>query len=250
MGCSRLLTRITGLAALGVALGLGCASVVHGPTTYEFFSAPRPDDPWTPKIASWQTRELASSAAETPASVSGAGEAADEAPRTEPGLRGKYTSFRTEHKRALARDLAGWIQKQARRHYVPDGPIDHWATLEETLEKGAEDCDGLELLSYHFLRDLGFREDEVFRAIVYRRQDGQHHMVTLWFEDASDPWVIDPTGAMTSGMPRLSQVGDWVPLKVFSDTSEVGDWVPLKVFSDTSEFTPRATDPSSRIASR
>jgi hypothetical protein len=47
--------------------------------------------------------------------------------------------------------------------------------------------------------------------------------------------VIDPTGAMTSGMPRLSQVGDWVPLKVFSDTSE---------------FTPRATDPSSRIASR
>jgi predicted transglutaminase-like cysteine proteinase len=119
---------------------------------------------------------------------------------------------------------------------VPDGPIDHWATLEETLEKGAEDCDGLELLSYHFLRDLGFREDEVFRAIVYRRHDGQHHMVTLWFEDASDPWVIDPTGAMTSGMPRLSQVGDWVPLKIFSDTTE---------------FTPKkASESPSRIASR
>lgn len=233
MGRSPLLTRIAGLAALGIALGLGCASVVHGPTSYEFFSTPRPDDPWTPKIASWQTRELASAAAESPASVSD-GEAA-EAPPTEPSLRGKYTSFRTEHKRALARDLAGWIQKQARRHYVPDGPIDHWATLEETLAKGAEDCDGLELLSYHFLRDLGFREDEVFRAIVYRRLDGQHHMVTLWFEDASDPWVIDPTGAMTSGMPRLSQVGDWVPLKIFSDTSE---------------FTPKAAEANARIASR
>jgi hypothetical protein len=236
MGRSRLLTQIVGLAALGVALGLGCATVSHGPVAYEFFSTPRSDDPWTPKIASWQTRELASSTAETPASVSGPGESADAGGSSDPGLRGKYASFRTEHKRALARDLARWIQKQARRHYVPDGPVDHWATLEETLEKGGEDCDGLELLSYHFLRDLGFREDEVFRAIVYRRQDGQHHMVTLWFEDASDPWVIDPTGAMTSGMPRLSQVEDWVPLKVFSDTEE---------------FTPRqAPDPSSRIASR
>ena len=233
---SRLLTRITGLAALGIALGLGCANVVSGPVRYEFFSTPRSDDPWTPKIASWQIRELASSVAETPVSVSGSGAAADEAPRSEQVLRGKYASFRTEHKRALARDLARWIQKQARRHYVPDGPIDHWATLEETLERGAEDCDGLELLSYHFLRDLGFREDEVFRAIVYRRHDGQHHMVTLWFEDASDPWVIDPTGAMTSGMPRLSQVADWVPLKVFSDSAE---------------FTPKkATEPSPRIASR
>ena len=236
MGRSRLLTRIAGLAALGIALGLGCASVVGVPAHYEFFSAPRADDPWTPKIASWQSRELASAAAEARVSVSGAGEAAAEAPRSEQGLRGKYASFRTEHKRALARDLVRWIQKQARRHYVADGPNDHWATLEETLEKGEEDCDGLELLSYHFLRDLGFREDEVFRAIVYRRQDGQHHMVTLWFEDASDPWVIDPTGAMTSGMPRLSQVSDWVPLKVFSDTAE---------------FTPKkAAGAASRIASR
>ena len=80
MGRSRLLTtRITVLAALGIALGLGCASVVRGPVRYEFFSTPRSDDPWTPKIASWQIRELASSAAEKPVSVSGAGAAADEA---------------------------------------------------------------------------------------------------------------------------------------------------------------------------
>ena len=45
-------------------------------------------------------------------------------------------------------------------------------------------------------------------------------MVTLWFEQANDPWVIDPTGAMTSGMPRMSEVPEWAPLKVFSETEE------------------------------
>jgi hypothetical protein len=45
-------------------------------------------------------------------------------------------------------------------------------------------------------------------------------MVTLWFEDADDPWVIDPTGAMTRGMPRLSAVAGWSALKVFDDERE------------------------------
>ena len=108
------------------------------------------------------------------------------------------------------------IQSEARRHYVADGPVDHWATLEETLRSNGDDCDGLELLTFNFLREIGFPADEVFRAIVVRRGDGQHHMVTLWFEDPSDPWVIDPTGAMTSGMPRMSEVPEWVPLRVFS----------------------------------
>jgi hypothetical protein len=45
-------------------------------------------------------------------------------------------------------------------------------------------------------------------------------MVTFWFEQKDDPWVIDPTGAMTSGMPRMSQVPGWEPLKVFSETHD------------------------------
>ena len=44
-------------------------------------------------------------------------------------------------------------------------------------------------------------------------------MVTFWFEDPDDPWVIDPTGAMTSGMPRMSEMPGWAPLKVFSEDS-------------------------------
>jgi hypothetical protein len=32
--------------------------------------------------------------------------------------------------------------------------------------------------------------------------------------------VIDPTGAMTLGMPRMSELPGWVPIKLFSDTVE------------------------------
>jgi hypothetical protein len=171
-------------------------------------------------IAGWQSRERAlpdTDRLRTPASVSGSGGTRTDTP-TDGSLRTKYFSFRAERKRQMARETAEWIQREAKKHYLADGPIDHWATLEETLARDGEDCDGLELLVYHVLRDLGFREDEVFRAIVFRPSDGQHHMVTLWFEKAEDPWVIDPTGAMTSGMPRMSEVLGWAPLKVFSET--------------------------------
>jgi predicted transglutaminase-like cysteine proteinase len=130
---------------------------------------------------------------------------------------GRVRAFRAERLRAIARELAGWIQQQAQHHYVPDGTIDRWATLAETLRNDGDDCDGLELLVYRMLREFGFGADEVYRAIVVRPSDNQHHMVTLWFEDRGDPWVIDPTGAMTSGMPRMSEVPGWKPLKIFSE---------------------------------
>jgi hypothetical protein len=204
---------------------MGCVtpSAFQSPSvTYRYFARPSPSDPWTPKIVGWQSRERAlrdTDRLRTPASVSGSGQTRFAA-RTDASLRTKYFSFRAERKRKMAREAASWIQREAKEHYLADGPIDHWATLEETLAKNGDDCDGLELLVYHVLRDLGFREDEVFRAIVFRPSDGQHHMVTLWFEQADDPWVIDPTGAMTSGMPRMSEVPEWTPLKVFSETEE------------------------------
>jgi hypothetical protein len=212
------------LIALAALLLAGCVTLptFQGRVAYRYFVAPAPTDPWSPKIAGWQARERAQPDTEqlrAPASVSGSGLETAPTPPI-PDLREKYFSWRAERKRRLARETAAWIQREAKAHYVPDGPIDHWATLEETLKTNGDDCDGLELLVYHFLRDLGFEADEVFRAIVYRPSDGQHHMVTLWFEDEGDPWVIDPTGAMTGGMPRMSQVGEWVPLKVFSEDEE------------------------------
>jgi hypothetical protein len=212
------------LLGLVLVLGLGCATPVVHREGYDYFATPRPDDPWSRKIERWQQRERfdrGDDRLRVPAAV--AEPAAAEAGAAPPGaasmpeqLQEKYASFRAERRREMAREIAAWIQAQARDHYVPDGPIDRWATTAETLRQNGDDCDGLELLTYHLLRDLGFGE-EVFRAIVYRRTDGQHHMVTLWFENPRDPWVIDPTGAMTSGMPRMSEVPGWVPLKVFSE---------------------------------
>jgi len=202
--------RLRILTAACVVTLFSCATSDPGPFAYDFFQAPDPEDPWTAKISAWQTREGGTQPPAVKVAVA-------------PGptdLRSAYARFRSEQKRAVARELASWIQARARDHYVPDGPTDHWATLAETLERDGDDCDGLELLSFNLLRDLGFESSEVYRAIVYRPSDRQHHMVTLWFEDADDPWVIDPTGAMVTGMPRLSQVPGWVPLKVFSVSEE------------------------------
>jgi hypothetical protein len=215
-----------GIVALIAVLSLapGCAGMRFAtqPVRYDYFVEPDPGDAWSRKIEMWQARERADAGLEASRSLAPvSGNARVQPVGAGSGqLRGKYDAFRVERKRALARDLADWIQSQAREHYVADGPIDHWATLDETFETNGDDCDGLELLVYHLLLDLGFAVDEVFRAIVYRRSDGQHHMVTLWFEDPDDPWVIDPTGAMTSGMPRMSKLGNWVPLKVFTEEND------------------------------
>jgi hypothetical protein len=209
------------LAAL-LALGLGCVTPAQLVSRYDYFVTPRPDDPWSRKIHRWQDRERTDRGDDllrAPAAVAEPGVEGSE-PNLPDDLENKYQSFRAQHRREMARELARWIQIQARDHYVPDGAIDRWATFAETLRQNGDDCDGLELLAYHMLRDLGFGRDEVFRAIVYRRSDGQHHMVTLWFEDRDDPWVIDPTGAMTSGMPRMSEVAGWVPLKVFGEDED------------------------------
>ena len=221
-------------AALALALGMGCSSIrlpEEAPFDpgFDYFTRPRPDDVWSAKIAGWQRREqfdaellapLESGPAVESAGYSEANERLPESQFEEEGLRAKYFAFRAQRKRTLASEVAAWIQAEAKRHYREDGAVDHWATLEETLARGGDDCDGLELLAFHALRDLGFAETEVYRAIVVRPSDGQHHMVTLWFEDADDPWVIDPTGAMTLGMPRMSAMTEWVPLKVFSDQIE------------------------------
>ena len=208
-------------AAISLALCGGCLGIALGPPAYRYFATPRPDDAWSRKISQWQQRERDASAEvelHTPASVAGSG--AEEGPAADAGrekLRAKFDAFLAERRRAQAREVAAWIQDVAQEHYIADGPVDRWATLEETFRREGDDCDGLELLTYNLLRGLGFGEDEVFRAIVFRRSDGQHHMVTFWFEHADDPWVIDPTGAMTSGMPRMSELPGWEPIKVFSE---------------------------------
>jgi hypothetical protein len=207
-------------AAILLTLCGGCLGIALGPPAYRYFANPREGDAWSRKIAQWQQRERDASAEvelHTPASVAGSGTGEAAAQAAHESLRAKFDEFLAERRRAQAREVAAWIQDVAQDHYIADGPVDRWATLEETFRRDGDDCDGLELLTYNLLRGLGFREDEVYRAIVFRRSDGQHHMVTFWFENPDDPWVIDPTGAMTSGMPRMSEMHGWEPIKVFSE---------------------------------
>jgi hypothetical protein len=215
---------VCGCASLGPselpALAIERAMGVYD---YSYFEQPDAGDLWSSKIAGWQFREHRSGATSALPAVSGSGQKEPIFPTGNTNadrLRAKYEAYRYDKKREQARELAAWIQEQAQEHYVADGPIDHWATFEETLSNNGDDCDGLELLVFHMLRDIGFSEDEVYRAVVYRPSDGQHHMVTFWFEDVNDPWVIDPTGAMTEGMPRMSDMPEWVPLKMFTEKGE------------------------------
>ena len=194
------------IAAALIAGGCAFHNTSASSGAYRFFVPSASDDPWSGKIHGWQARERAmgdtEALATAPASVSGRGDAGTSTSERD-DLRTQYFAFRKQQKRDLAARTAAWVQRESRSHYIPDGPIDHWATLSETLDQNGDDCDGLELLAYHMLRDMGFRDDEVVRAIVVRPSDGQHHMVTLWFESPDDPWVIDPTGAMTTGMPLV-----------------------------------------------
>ena len=233
---------ITGFLACLMAMP-GCVGIgLSQPDRFDYFTQPAPTDPWSGKIHGWQRREQADRAhvlgavppvAGVGADASSSSDLADGEPSTSTSddgapkasdavssLRAEYAGFLARQKRTAAREFAEWVQSQAKQHYIADGAIDHWATLEETFRSDGEDCDGLELLAFHGLRALGFDEERVFRSIVYRPSDGQHHMVTLWFEDPDDPWVIDPTGAMIIGMHRMSQIPGWVPLKVFTESEE------------------------------
>ena len=70
------------------------------------------------------------------------------------------------------------------------------------------------------LREFGFPKDRVFRAILRRNRDQANHMVTLWFEDARDPWILDATGAVTFQMRRFSQLEGWTPTKIFNERAQ------------------------------
>ena len=171
----------------------------------DYFAPAKTQDGWSEKIQEWQSRSTIAPAAQI---------------ETSENTDSEFSGFRSERRRQMARHLVTWTQRQSQQHFTNDAAADHWATLEETLRRGQEDCDGLELLIYNGLQELGFAPSSVYRAVVYRTSDLQHHMVTLWFEDPQDPWVLDPTGAMTLGMPRMSEMPGWVPIKLFSDTTE------------------------------
>jgi len=208
-------------ALLAVSLAIACAGHPRIDKTFDFFVPARADDPFYPKIADWQSRQRADHlTAAVPAPVPGADDDAGSHPFGL--LRVKFEHFLKRHKRDLAQEFTAWSQRQARLHYEPDPETtladDHWPTVEEFFEANGDDCDGVDLIAYALLREAGFRADEIYRLVVRRERDGANHMVTLWFEDPEDPWVIDATGAMTVEMRKFSDLPPgWLPRVMFNE---------------------------------
>jgi predicted transglutaminase-like cysteine proteinase len=134
-------------------------------------------------------------------------------------------AYRDEKRVELAKQVTDWSQRIARRYYKfdpgrDDPAWDYWPTVGELLGNNGDDCDGLDLIAYQMLREFGFPMSKVYRGIVRRDRDGANHMVTLWFEDPRDPWVLDATGAVTFSMRRFSELEGWTPTKVFNDREQ------------------------------
>ena len=201
--------RSLGLVITIAALNLtSCASAPLFPALAFDFSVPAgSDDPWFEKVRGWQDRHRSDPLA--------GGEVGSDASE----LAKDWRAFEHKLRRRIAADTVSWVQRSSREHYRPDGATDHWATLGEVIESGGDDCDGLDLLSFVLLRRLGWPESEIYRAIIVEEGTGQHHMVTLWFDQGprSDPYVLDPTGVVTPQMVRLSQVPKWEPIELFDE---------------------------------
>ena len=201
--------RSLGMAIAALALSfLSCAQNARmlSPVSLDFFVESPREDPWNAKIKNWQSRNQLDqqTAAARPVGSE---------------LGNDYGKFENDLRRKIAADTVAWIQDESRRHYIPDGEIDHWATLSEVIATNGDDCDGLDLMQFDLLRKLGFEKDEIYRSIIVDRETGQHHMVTLWFEngDRRDPWVLDPTGVAASELVRLSAIPKWSPIEIFDE---------------------------------
>ncbi len=202
-----------GLALMALCgFALACASPPRPEVSFRFFVAAEPGDVWFEKIRQWQGREVEGNPAEIRRSA---------LPDARSGLlREKFRAFADEEKRALARRFVAWAQEQAMQHYRFDDRQDlegdDWPTTRDFFERNGDDCDGIDLISYNLMLDLGFPEEQIYRAVIRRDRDGEFHMVTLWFDGPDDPWVIDTTGAMTMKMRRLSELPGWTPAVIFN----------------------------------
>ena len=205
-----------------VFLGTGCAAFAPsrpaGPS-YEFFATADPAaDPWFAKIEDWQARML---------EEAGVGLIAEPTSKVEQKyarLERRMGGLVAEERQRIARSVATFALEQGRQHYRFDEDQslegDHWPTVRELADTNGDDCDGLDLIAYQLLIDLGFPRDQLFRAVMRRNRDRRNHMVTLWFEDPNDPWVFDATGAMTRKLARFSETAGWTPTAVFDESRQ------------------------------
>jgi hypothetical protein len=211
----RLAILIAGLCALGCASGGGAPA-----GSWQFFAQPDPEpDVWHQKIENWQERELR----DLPELSLATGAGAPYSPQSGE-LLDKMALWESEERLALVKRLTEWAQAAARRHYRFDPETDvagdPWPTTKDLLDTNGDDCDGLDLITYELMREFGFPREQLYRAIVRRDRDGANHMITLWFEDPVDPWVIDATGAVSMKVRRFSDLPGWTPIRMFNEREQ------------------------------
>jgi predicted transglutaminase-like cysteine proteinase len=218
-----LLASLSALTLLAGCATTGGATHPRDARHFDFFGAAVPNDdktdPWYPKVVEWQGRMQKEGNRLPPSNMSL--RAADQTGK----LLNEMDAYRDDQRVELAKRVTDWSQHMARRFYKwdpgdNDPRWDHWPTVGELLSTNGDDCDGLDLIAYQMLREFGFPADHVFRAVVRRDRDKANHMVTLWFQDPKDPWVLDATGAITFAMRHFSELEGWTPTKVFNENGQ------------------------------
>ena len=106
-------------------------------------------------------------------------------------LSAKYSSFQSAQRRETAREIVAWSQQRGGQA--------------GSLAQG--------------LREMGFKGREIVETFVKNTQDGRRHLVTLWFDQKNDPWVLDATGTASRPMQRLSQLSNWTAVELASNTA-------------------------------
>ena len=104
----------------------------------------------------------------------------------------------------LAAEAVRFSNDLSREHYIldddnPDTTETRFETMQEVLEQGQNDCDGLALLTHQLLLDAGFPEEELYFAIIHSKSDPNFgHALTAWMgEGSNDPLFIDSTNVYT-----------------------------------------------------
>ena len=129
----------------------GCASRPKTWTTYKFFVDAEPGDVWFDKVRDWQVREVEGRATDAERRAHGADATGS--------LRTSFLKFAGEERRKLAQRFVAWAQEQAMIYYRFDAQQnlagDEWPTSHDLFEQNGDDCDGLDLISYNLLLELG-----------------------------------------------------------------------------------------------
>jgi predicted transglutaminase-like cysteine proteinase len=103
------------------------------------------------------------------------------------------------------------------------GKNDYWATLGETLTKGAGDCEDFAIAKYYTLQKLGIEQSHLRMVYVKSSQFPEPHMVLSYADKrGSDPLILDN---IEKSISRLSSRTDLFQVYSFNDA---GVYLPGK----------------------